>query len=85
MTSHALIFFAAVGFTWFLWLITDIIWDLLIGLKAHVLPYLKSTTTDLSTKFGSWAGNLSVFFLFDRVLFCLMIDNDTCLNFRMEI
>lgn len=55
MTSHALVFFAAVGFTWFLWLITDIIWELLIGLKAHVLPYLKSNASDLSTKFGSWA------------------------------
>lgn len=57
MVPDALVIFAAVGFTVFLWLITDIIWELMMGLKAHVLPHLKSRHNDLATKYGSWAGN----------------------------
>lgn len=55
--SESVLFFATVGFIWVLWLITDVLWELMLGMKAHVLPHLKSRNIDLVAKYGSWAGN----------------------------
>lgn len=54
--------FAIVGLTWFLWLLTDILWEIMVGLRAYVLPHLKSTNTDLISKYGTWAGKYFYFF-----------------------
>jgi hypothetical protein len=47
---------AFVGCLLILWLLVESLWNLFHGVKAHLLPYYKPTSVDLTKKFGSWAG-----------------------------
>ncbi|XP_069693919.1 hydroxysteroid dehydrogenase-like protein 1 [Periplaneta americana] len=46
---------AAVGCVLVVWLLADSIWNLVQGVKAHLLPYFQPQAVDLTTKFGTWA------------------------------
>lgn len=47
--------FATVGLGIITWTILDALWELMIGVKAHILPRIKSNKIDLIDKFGTWA------------------------------
>jgi hypothetical protein len=47
---------AAIGCVLILWFLTDSLWNLFQGVKAHLLPYFQPTSVNLTKKFGPWAG-----------------------------
>lgn len=54
--SVAVGLFAVAGCAVVATLITDFLWALLLGLRAHLLPKLHFFSVDLKRKYGSWAG-----------------------------
>lgn len=62
--------FATVGLGIITWTILDALWELMIGVKAHILPRIKSNKIDLIDKFGTWAGKyyfIVIYFFFDFI------------------
>lgn len=58
MSLTAVGVFAAAGCALAATLLTDLLWALMLGVRAHLLPRLHFFTIDLKERYGSWAGKL---------------------------